>query len=360
MDQGHDPQVSFSMAFSHRNPSMSSTSNEPIWFTVDSTLREPPLLVAERESSSLHSALSLSTLKRQIDTTSNQVNKKPKECHDDIGRKTKSVSHFADRSTSTLNNDSHSKPGVCEFLQECSRGPSGSSTTPYRTLEDSKSCLHLVCLSPAISSRSCQPMSLQQLISPADRPHYMTTFPPYERLRLARTLATAVLQYHSTPWLQGQWRSEDVYFFGLDEEGDHSKELTFPHVYARINRSSDQVTQVSSFRQPQTAARNPLLFSLGVVLLEITHTLPIQNLRRTMEFEHRDRLTDFLFVRNLAKSGCTGMGIRYDKIVQRLVECDFGCGDDLHSPELQSAFHDTIISPLDRLEQKLREFHFDS
>ena len=35
----------------------------------------------------------------------------------------------------------------------------------------------------------------------------------YERVRLVRYLATAVLYYYSTPWLKKAWSSDDVYFF---------------------------------------------------------------------------------------------------------------------------------------------------
>ena len=65
--------------------------------------------------------------------------------------------------------------------------------------------------------------------------------------------------------------------------------------------------------------------------------------------------TEFLVARRLAKDEYSVLGPRYHKIVERLVECDFGCGDDLSSRQLQAAIHNEIVWPLDQLEQGLRK-----
>ena len=54
------------------------------------------------------------------------------------------------------------------------------------------------------------------------------------------------------------------------------------------------------------------------------------------------------------------MGATYHKIVEKLVECDFECGMDLSEPQLQAVFYRDVICPLEKLEQKLREFHLDT
>ena len=54
------------------------------------------------------------------------------------------------------------------------------------------------------------------------------------------------------------------------------------------------------------------------------------------------------------------MGGSYHKVVQRLVECDFGCGNDLSDVQLQMALYKDVICPLERLEQKLHEFHLNT
>lgn len=109
-------------------------------------------------------------------------------------------------------------------------------------------------------------------------------------------------------------------------------------------------------------ARNPLLFSLGVVLLEIAYTFTMENLQRPGDLDNgRENLyTEFFAARRLAKSANTDMGATYHKIVEKLVECDVRCGMDSNNPQLQAAFHHDVICPLERLEQKLHESQFNT
>ena len=67
--------------------------------------------------------------------------------------------------------------------------------------------------------------------------------------------------------------------------------------------------------------------------------------------------TQFFTARRLAKSDYSNLGPRYHKIVERLLWCDFACGYDLGSRQLQAAFHNEVISPLEQLEQGLRELY---
>ena len=49
------------------------------------------------------------------------------------------------------------------------------------------------------------------------------------------------------------------------------------------------------------------------------------------------------------------MGSSYSKIVKKLLQCDFGCGDDLNEPELQASYYKDVVCELDRLEQGFRK-----
>jgi hypothetical protein len=93
----------------------------------------------------------------------------------------------------------------------------------------------------------------------------------HERIRLARLLATAVLQFHGTPWLKSTWRSGDVFFFGLDESRAIAT-LTAPYTTVAVRDLAIQ--------EPEYPAlwRNPLLFGLGVMLLELAYESPLKNI----------------------------------------------------------------------------------
>ena len=49
----------------------------------------------------------------------------------------------------------------------------------------------------------------------------------------------------------------------------------------------------------------------------------------------------------------------YNKATEKLIECDFGCGDDLMGQDLQVAFHRDIVTPLEHLEEQLRKLKLD-
>lgn len=48
------------------------------------------------------------------------------------------------------------------------------------------------------------------------------------------------------------------------------------------------------------------------------------------------------------------MGIPYAKVVKKLIQCDFGCGNDLNKPELQASYYKDVVCELDELEQGLQ------
>lgn len=106
-------------------------------------------------------------------------------------------------------------------------------------------------------------------------------------------------------------------------------------------------------------ARNPILFSLGVVLLEIAHAASLESLQQPSDLTNgrEDHYTEFFTARRLAKRKQSVMGIKYHNIVEQLVECVFPC-DDLKNDQLQAAFHRDVIGPLEELEEGLRKLYF--
>ena len=190
----------------------------------------------------------------------------------------------------------------------------------------------------------------------------MGGIPIHERLSLAKTLAIAVLQYHSTPWMRLSWRDEDILFFSADNprKAQGIPDLSAPHLNAKVKGPDGQLSRALTF-PVQRLARNPILFSLGVVLLEIAHATSLENMKQDGDLTNgqEDPYTEFFTARRLAKLKSTTMGLRYDSIVEKLVECIFPNADDLNNDELQAAFYGDIICPLADLEERLRRFHMD-
>lgn len=190
-----------------------------------------------------------------------------------------------------------------------------------------------------------QLVSLEQVIRQSPRMSF------YGRLRLAKRLAMAVLQYHSTPWLKAAWCSEDIYFFcGLEDLAEADAIWPSPYLSTKIEVSKSQTNQ----SPPHTFAPNPTLFSLAVVLLEIAHLSTLRSLQRAADLDNdqENQYSQFFLARRLASSS-SEMGMAYQQIVAQLVECDFGCGADLDSLQLQAALLSHVVHPLEKLERDI-------
>lgn len=361
-DGQNAPQVKFSMAFTHMTLAGSTGSGDPIWFLVESSLGD------ETSTPSNDKDLTLDelgkTLKRQFDGAGGQPPRKIKKCVRFQAPVPALVQSFpVTIASDAFTSKNCAKRDFCDDLRRCFREPRKANVC-VGVLENTDKCKHFVYPSPITPcSQSRKATSLGQLIRSASRPGLVGGIPVHERLGLAKNLAIAVLQYHSTPWLRLSWRSEDILFYSANEITQMQEifNLSAPHLNAKVKRPDEQPSRASIIPQ-RTIARNQVLFSLGVVLLEIAYAASLESLKQDSDLTngHGDQYTDFFTARRLAKSKHSVMGITYHNIVEQLVECVFPCGDDLNNDQLQAAFHNDIICPLAELEEDFRKFHLSS
>lgn len=359
-------QVKFNMAYTHLTLAGSADQGDLVWFAVDSKSGEAMSGGHAGTAGTREDKLS-QLLKRQITPdpalAPRKVQKKVRFQTSyteqvEMPYPTATTSLHVPQSINSMRKD------FCDHLRRCFQEHRASA---YVTVleKTTDGCMNVEYPpSSACCYQRRQAVSLGQLISSITKPNFLKDIPLFERYRLAKTLAITVLQFHATPWLNISWRSEDVYFFGLDQESParrNSLTLSSPHLNVKVKGPAGRILRASTF-PPHTLARNPLLFSLGVMLLEIAYSTNLDELQRPSDLENGqvDRYTEFFVARRLAKSGCTGMGLKYDRIVERLIECDFGQGNDLSNTQLQAAIHKTVICPLEKLEQDLRSLHLDS
>ena len=340
--------------------SSSLDHKETVCFVVDTTVED---LDSGRDKSVVVDLKGLEqTLKRQLDCPPDTAERKAK----------KSVRFESSAVIATpvypkikirdpLSLDIRITKDFCDRLRRCSNQGLRPETC-MGTLGVNTGCKHFVfpASTPSCSGRH-QAVTLGHMISSLSKQSRLGNFPLYERLRLAKILTIAVLQYHATPWLHGSWRSDDVTFLGDDAVSllRRTSPLKAPHLYATVRgcESSQSSAVRSETETASGAARNSLLYSLGILLLEIGYWTKWEDLSRPRESEDRcqDRYTHFYQARKFLKSGRSDMGPRYDSIVEQLIECDFGCGDDLNTVRLQTAVHRNVICPLDELESGIRK-----
>lgn len=364
MNGRHGAQVRFSMAFTHLTLAGATDQGELIWFVVDSSTGDAMGLACSDAAGNSTSRLN-QTLKRSLESASEAIHKKvTKGVRVDPSMLSQACVPIPPTATliKALSNDDNVRKNFCDFLRHRMRQQTQDNVC-VGVLQHSESCRNYV-YPPRLNSCSQRryAVSLAQLISLMTKQRDINKFSLYDRLHLARTLAIAVLQYHATPWLTASWCSDDVYFFGAEDLSSAyaMPDLSSPHLNVKVKGPDGQLSRASTF-PPHTLARNPLLFSLGVVLLELAYSSALETLQRPIDLEngHEKRYTEFFVARRLAKARSSDLGTTYHKIAERLVECDFGCGTDLGESELQAAFHKDVICPLEKLEKKLHQFHLD-
>jgi len=182
-------------------------------------------------------------------------------------------------------------------------------------------------------------------------------FDPIYQLMLAKKLAEAVLQFHSTAWLMDMWSLSDIASFGvigqISDDTLQNLHLTSDINQSQQNSSLDHSVEIKVPALTREQAeivhgiRNLTLFNLGCALLQIGCWIRLEDIKKT-KGRNLDDPHLIQTVRLAAKSRLSKeLGPRYRDIVLRCLSTDFGFGDDLHNTELQTAVKTQVISELE-------------
>jgi hypothetical protein len=100
--------------------------------------------------------------------------------------------------------------------------------------------------------------------------------------------------------------------------------------------------------------RNPYLFGLGIILIELARQAPLSTFRERSELSNtqESQFSDFVIADRVSKSLGSSLGVSYAKVVRKCIGCDFGEGTtDLNDPGLQAVFYRDVVCELERLER---------
>lgn len=211
-------------------------------------------------------------------------------------------------------------------------------------------CSHLLYLPPRVSCIEKEPQSLAHIISSVSDEWPLPRYSRAERIRLAKVLAKAVLEYHDTPWLLDNWRSQDVQFF--TDPSQTLAALDVPHLTVRFPCKDRNLTS----GQGQPIAQNSTLFGLATILLELDFEKPLSYMRLPGDVvDNSPQDTEFKTAARLAKSTFPGLGPDFRKIIRKCLHCNFGIDEtDLtKSEDLKSKIHEEVIGGLEDLERTL-------
>lgn len=179
---------------------------------------------------------------------------------------------------------------------------------------------------------------------------------------LSKQLALAVLQYHTTPWLEDTWNGDHVLV-----EADSGS-----HTLSRTTSEKPDSTQFESYldvsiHNPNEASQSPIsgrsrtlirnwtLYSLGVMLLELAYKRPIQEMRKAQDIDINEHNTNYYTADRIQQNVSREMGLEFAEVVRKCIQCDFGHGADLNLTKLREGFYEDVIQKLENIEIKFRD-----
>ena len=207
---------------------------------------------------------------------------------------------------------------------------------------------------PCIRKGSWSTLSLQNLISQS--PTVERRFTRADKLRLAVILSSSVLQLHETPWLNETWQKGDIMFIDTIDGPLYSHPFVAKNFH--FTKPSTQLRVYNTTANIHRAIRNPILFALGVLLIELCLSKPMDELKRPEEKTSdgtTNPILDWLAADRLVQEVYVEGGSRYGDAVRHCIRCDFDKREfNLEDDEFQRAVYEGVVS---LLEDDLKQFH---
>jgi hypothetical protein len=210
---------------------------------------------------------------------------------------------------------------------------------------------------PNSESKPLKFISLASLFATSQGANKAARLSFFDRVRLARLLATAVLQFHATPWLKHTLCSKDVFFHSVDSSIIKTISVQNEVYLNTAIRGPDcPALRGSPFRSPPRV-RNQQLFALGVILIELAYEAPLHSLQKPTDVaSHDDQNTDYYIADRVRLTVSSMLGPMYADLIRKCIHCDFGRGNNLEDPALQESFYVEVVQGLEELEAKFHSF----
>jgi hypothetical protein len=207
--------------------------------------------------------------------------------------------------------------------------------------------------SPAVSEQQWMSYSLNDVLA---RKFPMTSpLTQNDKLRVAVDLASSALQLYKTPWLEEMWTKDDVLFIHRPGASPYDH----PFVSQRFSPpsiTSGEKTDTTTGLARYGAIRNPTIFSLGVLLIELWYGTSIEELQIPTDMD-RGGTTGVVWctAERLVTEIAFQAGIKYSEAVRRCIRCDFDRRDvDLDDEGFQQTVYNGVVA---LLEKTLKDFN---
>ena len=168
-----------------------------------------------------------------------------------------------------------------------------------------------------------------------------------DRLRIAVTLASSVLQLDGTSWLKSQWSSKDIFFHEKNNQATNSN-YSYPYLSWKLCMNDGRITtSFDSLLRDNYGMRSEVLFALGLILIELCFGKTLGEMHVPEDGDPADTATEARTAHRLCSSVYSEMGTSYGDAVRRCLYQPFDVRDmSLDNEELQEKVFDGIVTPL--------------
>jgi len=181
---------------------------------------------------------------------------------------------------------------------------------------------------------------------------------PYERVELAKQLASALLQFQHTPLLCPAWGSEDIVFFGNPRDRIEAHKLfKGPHLHVCIKETQGVgIHRSGTDDQPCTTRRECFIahqwtFALAVILIEIAYQKPIKLLTDVIDCDKNEPADErqWLAADALCDNLASKLGTRYKAIVRKCLRQCLSGSEDVEKEQHDTYVYVHVINELEQL-----------
>lgn len=174
-----------------------------------------------------------------------------------------------------------------------------------------------------------------------------------DRLSLALTIASSVLQLYRTPWLRENWDKHDILI------NDAGKGSYREQAYVSGSFTTPSAEHVTQQKTTFSIVRNETLFALGIVLIELCLGQALESMRSPEDpldaTQKPNVLTNLSTSERLLESVYLEAGKRYGDAVRRCIYCEFDQRrTTLDDDDFRQAVYDGVVAPL---EDDMKDFN---
>ena len=192
-----------------------------------------------------------------------------------------------------------------------------------------------------------QSRSLSEILSQRNNTPSSTSLLKKERLEIAVTLASSVLQLDGTSWLKSRWSSHDIYFHEKNVRTPSSRSL-YPYLpWKQCMLEADLTPSAAALSINNHRIRSEVLFALGLTLIELCFGKTLQFMRLSEDEDASEEVANSKTAFRLLSLVYDEMGNVYGDVVRRCLLQPFDVRDmSLAHEEVQLKVYEGIVVPL--------------